>query len=123
MSTLFDYEPPAPAQLHACAGTECGVCASSTTAKQAADRATLTVSSDREWANRAEEWLELQALGTRFTADDLVADEGKPMGSANQIGATLRTWARRGHIQAVGFYEATRKESHGRVIRVWEVVE
>lgn len=123
MSMLFDYGTTTKPPVHACAGTECGVCASSTTARQAADRATLTVSSDPEWANRADEWLELQALGTRFTADDLVADEGKPYGSANQIGATLRTWARRGHIKAVGFHEASRKESHGRVIRVWEVIE
>lgn len=122
MTALWD-EPTTPTvPLHACAGSVCQVCAGSRNGNDAKDRGTKAVNRDPEWVHRAEEWLEVQHAGANFTADDVVCDLGKPQGSPNQIGALLRAWAARGHIRPVGFAEAYRKESHGRVLRIWEVI-
>ena len=99
----------------------CLWCDYGTTSRHAADQGTSAVHRDLPWWKEADLWLELQPIGTLFTADDLVDCIGKPYGSPNQIGARLRGWARQRAIAAHGYCEATRKESHGRIIRIWEV--
>jgi hypothetical protein len=89
--------------------------------RHAAEQGAAALHRDLPWWQEADLWLELQPLGTLFTADDLVSMIGKPHGSPNQIGARLRSWARTRAIHPHGYIEASRKESHGRVIRVWEV--
>lgn len=116
------WAEPSATPLHACAGDVCQVCATSRNGNDARARGTAAVKRDPEWANRAEEWLDIQTLGATFTADDVVHDLGKPCGSVNQIGAQLRAWSSRGHIAPIGFVEAGRKESHGRILRVWQVI-
>lgn len=105
---------------HAHTGEGCIFCRDFTGAV-AKVNGTTAVTRDLEWWNRSWEWLDDKPAGFRFTADDLVADLGKPEGSVNQIGARLRTWAIAERIDPVGFDEATRPESHARVLRVWEV--
>ena len=78
-------------------------------------------SRDLAWWGEANNWLNCQEPGSTFTADDLVSCIGKPTGSSNQIGARLRSWAMSDLITAVGISEAGRPESHGRILRVWQV--
>lgn len=105
---------------HAHTGDGCVFCATRTggEAKQAA---TTTVTRDMAWWDATDRWLDDQPIGRRFTADDLVTACGKPTGSVNQIGARLRSWAHHDRIEAVAVTEAGRKESHARLLRVWEV--
>lgn len=84
-------------------------------------QATAAVHRDLPWWKEADLWLELQPLGSLFTADDLVDCVGKPHGSPNQIGARIRGWARERAIAPHGYTQGTRPESHSRVLRVWEV--
>lgn len=119
-----DYTPDGTrdgSPTHAHTGDGCVFCATRTGigAKLAAIKA---VTRDPAWWAEADRWLELQPIGDQFTADDLIACIGKPMGSANQIGARLRSWASAGAIVRTGYTEATRKESHGRAVAVWAVV-
>lgn len=116
--TLFDTSTP-PAPAHACAGDACRYCRPSTTGEAARDRALAATARDMAWWHAADTWLASDA--SRFTADDLVAAIGLPAGSTNQVGARLRAWAVAGRIDPVGFTSATRKASHARVLRVWQV--
>lgn len=118
-----DYTPEGTrdgSPTHAHTGDGCVFCATrdGIAAKLAALKA---VGRDYAWWEESDQWLELQPIGTTFTADDLVDCIGKPGGSVNQIGARLRSWASQDAIAPVGFTEATRRESHGRVVRVWQV--
>lgn len=105
---------------HAHTGEGCVFCQDYTGAI-AKVNGTDAVKRDAEWWDRAGAWLNQQPRGYRFTADDLVAALGKPEGSVNQIGARLRSWAVADRIDPVGYDEATRPESHARILRVWEV--
>jgi hypothetical protein len=91
--------------------------------KAASARAMAATVRDPEWADRAARWLGDRPTGSRFTADDLVGELGLPVGSPNQVGATVRAWASAGIIEAAGAVTATRKSSHARLIRVWRVTE
>lgn len=132
--TLFD-SPAADAQqhtpptsTHAHTGSSCAFCATQPTGKAAAEAAMKAAADARqEWIARADEWLRLQPQGTVLTADDLVAAVGLPLGAIamagnNAMGALFRSWARQGLIYAVGFTQATRKSSHGGILRVWKVL-
>lgn len=116
-----DYTPPGnEAPVHAHTGPGCVFCATRT-GKQAADAAVKAITRDEAWWQAAQEWLAAQPAGARFTADTLVDSIGKPTGSPNQIGAALRKWAFTDRITAVDITTGTRRESHARVLRVWEV--
>jgi hypothetical protein len=116
------FELPAPCGV--CGRTQhggaCSWCSAASSGFAAGRRASSAVTVDPEWKARAEAWLERQPTGTRFTADHLVAAVGLPHGSPNQVGATIRAWA--GHrIRAIGAELSTRRECHGRLVRVWQV--
>lgn len=117
--TLFDLVDT-PADTHAHTGEDCVFCATRT-GTSAKIAATQAVTRDHAWWADATRWLGQHTAGYRFTADDLIAAIGKPTGSTNQIGARLRSWAMTEMVNPVGFTEAERPESHGRVLRVWEV--
>jgi hypothetical protein len=106
---------------HAHTGPDCVFCATRN-GPAAKAAGTAAVTRDLAWWEEADRWLELQPIGDTFTADDLVSVIGKPVGSPNQIGARLRSWAGQDAIAHVGFAEATRRESHGRVVRIWQVM-
>jgi len=129
-STMFDPQPgrdytPGGTRddripLHAHTGEGCTFCATRT-GDEAKDAGTRAVTRDLAWWEEAEQWLTHQPIGQRFTADDLVSCIGKPVGSANQIGARLRSWAMADLIDPVDVTSAGRAQSHGRLLRVWEV--
>jgi len=120
--TLFDLDIEAPVVVptHAHTGYDCAFCATRT-GPEAKQVATAAVTRDLAWWGEANNWLNCQEPGSTFTADDLVSCIGKPTGSSNQIGARLRSWAMSDLITAVGIREAGRPESHGRILRVWQV--
>lgn len=103
------------------AGDPCLWCDTTRTGTDAATQGTAAVHRDLPWWQEADLWLELQPIGSLFTADDLVDCVGMPQGSSNQIGARIRGWARQRAIAPHGYTQATRKASHARVVRVWEV--
>lgn len=99
----------------------CPWCAGRTVA-EAKKTATRAAKIDAEWQHRAVEFRRGLGLGATFTADDLVEAVGLPIGSGNQVGALMHTWATRGWIVAAGFTVSARKSNHGRVLRQWQVV-
>lgn len=121
MTALFDLIDYPEQPIHGCAGPSCQVCATrnGTAAKK---HGTKIVKRDEEWWQRANGWFHMLDPRTQFTADDLVEAVGLPVGSPNQVGACVRTWAARDLTKPVGVREARRKESHGRLVRIWEVM-
>lgn len=117
---LVDY--PATPAPHACGGPYCQVCALTRTGAEAKDKGTKKVSRDEGWWAEAAHWLNERDLYSTFTADDLVADIYLPEGSPNQVGACIRAWAASDRIRPSGYKAANRKSSHGRVLRVWQVI-
>ena len=118
-----DYTPEGTrdgSPTHAHTGDDCVFCATRT-GEGAKIAATAAVNRDLAWWGEANNWLNCQPAGSRFTADDLVSCIGKPVGSVNQIGARLRSWAMSGLIDPVAVTSAGRAQSHGRLLRVWEV--
>lgn len=83
--------------------------------------ARAAVKTDPEWATRASAWLDTIYPGAIIDADYLVAAIGLPAGNANQIGARFSTWAKGGKIRMAGVKTATRRASHGRLVRTWQV--
>lgn len=108
--------------VHAHTEPECVFCATRT-GQDAKVHATQVVTRDLHWWHETGQWLDRQLPGFVFTADDLVAAVGKPSGSANQIGARLRSWAMAHLINPIGITDAVRPESHGRLLRTWQVPE
>lgn len=100
--------------------TTCPDCAATIDGTSARAYAHERIVRDPEWVHRAEHWIHNQTTGHQFTADTIVSELGKPHGSPNQIGALLRGWAQRNLIRGTGYTEATRKESHARIVKVWE---
>lgn len=122
MSALFDaVDYPASPAPHGCAGSACQVCELTRTGRAAKHAGTTRTKHDHGWWAEAARWLGTQPIGLRFTADDLTEAVGLPHGSANQVGACIRTWAVQDRITPVGYQEATRQSSHGRVLRIWQV--
>jgi hypothetical protein len=85
-------------------------------------RRKAAVNRDLEWTARANAWLAGLSLGVIISADDLIAEEGLPKGSANQVGARFSAWAKAGLIRIEGVKTAHRRESHGRLVRTWRVI-
>jgi hypothetical protein len=79
-------------------------------------------SSDPEWAERADAWLNSLYTGVVVCADDLIEACGLPVGSPNQVGARFSRWAKAGRIREHGFIRATRKQSHARRLITWQVI-
>lgn len=117
---LVDY-PASPAP-HACGGPYCRVCELTRTGTEAKNKGTQSVSRDEGWWAEAAQWLNTQPLYLTFTADDLVNAIGLPHGTGNQVGACIRAWAASDRISPSGYKAASRKSSHGRVLRVWQVI-
>lgn len=127
-ATLFDPQPgrdytpegatdgtPIHAHTDACVFCE------TRTGSEAKAAATAAVTRDLEWWARCNAWLDNLEPGHRFTADDLVRVHGKPVGSANQIGAFLRVASMGDRIDPVDVVTAGRSQSHSRLLRVWAV--
>ena len=110
-ATLFDLE-------HKCAGPWCRYCETTTGVEAKALAIEATVS-DPEWNRRANVWLFRLGPDRRFTADDLTAAIGLPVGSSNQVGAIFRRWATGKSIKPVGYTTSDRASNHGRVLREW----
>lgn len=73
---------------------------------------------DGEWRAKAEERMEvLIARGTDFTAED-VTDTVGVAPSPNAIGGLFG--AHKSRMTPVGFTTASRKEAHGRALRIWK---
>lgn len=80
---------------------------------------------DEEWEERALSRMRYLAhLEDPFTAEDLIESVGLPHESSpnrnNAVGALFTRLARKGIIKRVGYTSATRPESHGRVIALWQ---
>jgi len=118
--TLFDVDD-APKNTHACAGNGCTWCAwrDGELAKAAGMTAT---DKDHEWQLRADAWLNSLYIGVVVCADDLVRACDLPTGSPNQVGARFGAWAKSGRIRSHGYITASRRSSHGRVLRTWQVI-
>lgn len=108
--------------LHACTGDACEYCNRGRTGVEAKAAGQSAARRDHLWWAEADAWVGTLPTGAQFTADDLTAVCGKPEGSANQIGARITTWRRFGIITAAGITQATRPQSHARLMRVWEVI-
>lgn len=123
MTALFEpVDYPASPAPHACSGASCQVCELTRTSAEAKNLGTSKPKRDPQWWHAAAQWIETQPLGRQFTADDLVEAIGLPHGSGNQVGAQIRTWAVQDRTEPIGYVEATRQSSHGRVLRVWQVI-
>jgi hypothetical protein len=123
VTALFEpVDYPATPAPHACAGSVCQVCELTRTSEQAKRVGTSKAKKDAAWWDQAARWIGQQPLGRRFTADDLIDAVGLPHGSPNQVGAQIRTWAVQDKTEPVGYAEAKRHSSHGRVLRVWQVI-
>ena len=105
-----------------------------TTARSLADEGTeavlaADVSATRGYADLLEEAIEEISNGPdfRFTAEDVrelvvrYYPDAQPH-HPNLLGAKFRELANAGRIVPVGWTEATRPESRGRALRVWQAV-
>lgn len=122
MSALFEVEPTSCVDCgrrlvdHACPW-----CATAPTGPAAKAAAQSSLDVDPEWTHRAESWLGSLYVGVIVTADDLVESIGLPTGSTNQVGARFSAWAKAGRLRVAGVTTSRRKESHGRLMRAWQV--
>lgn len=79
-----------------------------------------------EWAEQAKQTIQqLASSGKPFTADDVIQRIGLPtryagMNANNAVGAAVSASARRKEITRIGFKQANRASSHGRVLSIWQ---
>ena len=79
-----------------------------------------TYATDVSWTLAADRAIaDLAATGRPFTAEDLRAVVGPPVGSHNSMGPVFMRAARAGLIVGIGYRQATRTEAAGRVLKVW----
>ena len=76
------------------------------------------------WTVAAAAWIARLRPGTRFTAEAMTAAVGLPRGEAaqnrnNAVGAVIAGASRGRLIARVGFTQATRPESHARMVAEW----
>lgn len=62
---------------------------------------------------------ELAATGEPFTAEELRARVGPPVGSHNSMGPVFMRAARAGIIVGAAYRQATREAAAGRMLKVW----
>lgn len=99
----------------------CPWCSARSTGYEAQKAVSAAVVKDAEWHIRANDFRRERGSGSSFTADDLRAAVGLPVGSSNQVGALLHSWNTRGLIEAAGFATSTVKANHGRILRLWSI--
>ena len=121
MSDMSLFELEAPERFDHAHTVGCTFCATRN-GPEAAEAGKAAVNRDLEWTARANAWLAGLSLGVIISADDLIAEEGLPKGSANQVGARFSAWAKAGLIRIEGVKTAHRRESHGRLVRTWRVI-
>ena len=77
-----------------------------------------------EWALMAKATIiELASTGQPFTADDVIEAIGLPsygVNANNAVGAAVSAFARKREIVRVGFVQAKRAQSNGRIISLWQ---
>lgn len=89
-------------------------------AERDAGAANALLSAHTSWRLAAESTLaRLAASAREFTAEDVTAVCGEPPGHHNAVGGLFIGAAKRKQIKAVGYRPATRREAHGRILRVW----
>jgi len=111
--TIGDIKLDRP--YHSCTGLLCTYC-------ERFDRedTQLLADIDPQWRITCTIYRKSIAIGGLLTADDLIAQVGKPDGHPNQIGALFRSWASQGLIESQGNYvTSTRESNNGRTIRLW----
>ena len=120
MEALFDTigDIRADRPDHGCTGAMCSFC-------RYLDDVELRAQfprpkNDEAWVRAANHYRIGLPAGTRFTADDLLAAIGYPVGSPNQIGALFRSWAEKELIWRVAEKPSERASNHGRRVYVWE---
>jgi hypothetical protein len=116
---LFEIQE-ARQDVHSCTGPACTFC-QYLNGVAAKAKATKAVNIDPEWQERAVAWRRKIGIGTVFTADDLIAGIGHPMGSPNQVGALFRRWHGSSLIESLGYAKSTRKSNHARPVMIWKV--
>lgn len=100
----------------------CLFCAASNDGREAGRVASelAHMAADPEWAEKAWAWIVRKAeAGEMFTADNLVEAVGMPDAHRNAVGGLIRRASTSKLIQSVGTTQSTRKETHGRLVRVW----
>lgn len=89
-------------------------------AERDAGAANALLSTHTSWRLSAEATLaDLAARGVDFTAENVTAVCGDPPGHHNAVGGLFIAASKRGEIVAVGYRPASRREAHGRILRVW----
>ena len=105
---------------HGCTGPTCSWCAyQDTIAEQATQEPRAKF--DQAWLRAVTKWRKGLPIGGTFTADDLIATYGHPVGHPNQIGSLFSWWSESGIIKAVGRVPSQRATNNRRSIQVWEV--
>lgn len=79
-----------------------------------------TWATDVQWREAFDAALARWAVrGVEFVSDDVLADVGPPIGSANAVGARMCAAARAGVIRRVGYRQSSRPSRQGGVVAVW----
>src|SRR5690348_11733679 len=61
----------------------------------------------------------LLSLNMELTSEDIVARIGMPPGSPNAVGAAMRAFAARHHLQVLHYRKSTRPTCHAAILAVW----
>lgn len=79
-----------------------------------------TWATDVQWREAFDAALARWAVrGVEFVSDDVLAEVGPPIGSANAVGARMCAAARAGVIRRVGYRQSSRPSRQGGVVAVW----
>jgi len=63
--------------------------------------------------------IKMAQSGRDFTAEDVTAVAGMPIGNHNAVGSLFNTAAKRKIIEAVGFQQASRPDRKANTMKVW----
>lgn len=78
------------------------------------------------WYEQAQDWLKAQPPGRIITSEDVTDAVGKPnptkVNANNAVGAFMQAQKRLGRIVQHGYGTARNRESHGSILRMWQIV-